>query len=107
MKSRKKVICGIAAMIMTLLCAILPAFSEGAEEIMTVEAETGELKALREFRKQLDAWRMAAAAGLTDASDLSFASSMLETCVDRVRVLTGNALGFTLHFGLTLTEFLE
>ena len=43
MKSRKKVICGIAAMIMTLLCAILPAFSEGAEEIMTVEAETGEL----------------------------------------------------------------
>ncbi len=43
MKGRKKVICGIAAMIMTLLCAILPAFSEGAEEIMTVEAETGEL----------------------------------------------------------------
>ena len=43
MKSRKKVICGIAAMIMTLLCAILPAFSEGAEEIMIVEAETGEL----------------------------------------------------------------
>ena len=44
MKSGKKIICGIAAMIMALLCGILPAFAEGTEEMMIVEAETGDLQ---------------------------------------------------------------
>ena len=41
MKSMKNSFCGMAALIMILLCVLLPVSVKGTEETMIVEAETG------------------------------------------------------------------